>query len=67
MKRRGFTIPGFKYREWKQAGKAYVYATKGVGLTNIETTIDAIKEVIGELNLPLEIKNGNAKAWTIHS
>ena len=60
MKRGGFTIPGFKYREWEHAGKAYVYATQGVALTNIETTIDAIKEVIDEFNLPLEIKNGHA-------
>lgn len=40
MKRRGFTIPGFKYREWEQAGKAYTYATKGVALTNIENPKD---------------------------
>lgn len=62
MKRRGFTIPGFKYREWEQAGQAYVYATEGVDLTNIKTTVDAIKEVVSEFNLPLEINNGNAKS-----
>jgi hypothetical protein len=62
MKRRGFTIPGFKYREWEQGGKAYVLALEGVQASNIERTIETINEVISEFNLPLEILDGSAIA-----
>ena len=59
MKKRGFTLEGFN-REWEQTGKAYVYATKEVELSNIEKTIGTIDSVIAEFNLPLKIHNGNA-------
>jgi hypothetical protein len=59
MKRRGFTIPGYKRREWEQAGKVYVYATEGVELCSVEKTIDIINDVLNEFNLPLQIVNGN--------
>jgi hypothetical protein len=36
-----------------------VYATQGVGLRDVEKTIDTINEVVKEFNLPLQIVNGN--------
>lgn len=60
MKRRGFTIPGYKHREWEQAKQVYVYATEGVELNNVEKTKGIINNVIEEFNLPLQILNGNA-------
>jgi hypothetical protein len=60
MRRRGITIPGFKYREWEQTRTVYVYATEGVELSNVEKTIDIINDVINEFDLPLQTVNGNA-------
>jgi hypothetical protein len=60
MKRRGLRVSDFGYNDWEQAGKVYVYATNGVGLSNIEKTIDIINDVINEFNLPLLVLNGNA-------
>ena len=56
MKKRGIAL---EYREWERTGKAYVYGTEGVGLSSIEMTIDTVKELVSEFNLPLKILNGN--------
>src|SRR2546428_1084487 len=60
MKRRGLTVNDFGRNDWEQAGNVYVYATNGVGLSNLVKTIGTIENVVNEFNLPLRILNGNA-------
>jgi hypothetical protein len=53
MKRRGFTLPGYKYREWEQSKTVCVYAAEEVALEDTEKTIAILNELISELDLPL--------------
>ena len=48
-----------EYRKWEKSKKVYVFGIEGVGSDNIKKTMQIISDVIKELNLPLQVSNGN--------